>query len=365
MRVAIIHDWLNQYGGAERVLEVLKAMYPEATVFTSMFWPAAMPAEYRNWGIRTSFLDRWPLARTHHMWFLPFYPLAFESFDLTGYDLVISNKSAFCHGVISTPESLHVCYCLTPTRFVWQTHDYVAREGMGALPRLVLPLFLNYLRLWDRAAADRVDVFAAISRAVQARVQKFYRRPSEVIHPPVQVDQFRPAKDTGDYFLVVSRLVPYKRIDLAVQAFTRLGLPLVIIGDGRDRRKLEALAGPGITFRGRLPDHEVREALSRCRALIFPGAEDFGLVPLEAQAAGRPVIAFAAGGALDTVVEGVTGTFFREPTVESLAEVVARFDPRAYDPSTIREHARKFDVSLFRARLEAFIERQFEKRRPS
>ncbi len=360
MRVAIIHDWLNQYGGAERVLEVLKSMYPEATVFTSIYWPAVMPPAYRQWPIRTSFLDRWPLVKTHHLWFLPFYPLAFENFDLRGYDLVISNKSAFCHGVISAPDSLHVCYCLTPTRFLWQTHDYIAREGVGVLPRLVLPLFLNYLRMWDRAAADRVDAFAAISREVQRRIEKFYRRPSEVIHPPVEVDRFKPAAETDEYFLVVSRLVPYKRIDLAVRAFTRLGLPLVIIGDGRHRPKLEALAGPNVTFRGHLPDHQVRDALSRCRALIFPGVEDFGLVPLEAQAAGRPVIAFAAGGALDTVVEGVTGTFFHAPTPEALAEVVADFDHRAYDSTTIREHARKFDVSVFRERLRAFIKRRLD-----
>jgi glycosyltransferase involved in cell wall biosynthesis len=357
MRVAIIHDWLNQYGGAERVLEVLRSLFPAAPVYTSMFWPAALPAVYRTWDIRRSFLDRWPLVKRRHLWFLPFYPLAFESFDLSGYDLVISNKSAFCHGIITGPETVHICYCLTPTRFLWQSHDYVAREEVGGPARIALPLVLSHLRLWDRLAADRVDAFVAISRAVRERIHKFYRRDSEVIHPPIDFSQFQPCAKPDDYFLIVSRLIPYKRIDLAVQAFSQLDRPLVIIGDGRDRRKLEAIAGPNVRFLGSLPDNETRRAMARCQALIFPGLEDFGLVPVEAQAAGRPVIAYAGGGALDTVIEGVTGTFFHQPVPDALAGAVAHFDPEAYDPAKIRRHASQFDVAVFKERLSEFTDR--------
>lgn len=356
MRVAIVHDWLNQYGGAERVLEVLKSMFPDAPIFTSMYWPEVMPDLYRHWDIRTSFLDAWPLVKQHHLWFLPFYPLAFEQFDLAGFDLVISNKSAFCHGVITPPQTTHLCYCLTPTRFLWNTYEYLSAEGGAGLVRPILPFLLNYLRLWDRTAADRVDHFVGISRAVQARIAKYYRREAVVIHPPIDTRQFATAAQPENYFLVISRLIPYKRIDIAIQAFNELGLPLVIIGDGRDRARLERLARPNIQFRGWLADGEVREMLGGCQALIFPGLEDFGLAPLEAQAAGRPVIAYAGGGALDTVVEGVTGHLFSPQTPEALANVVAHFDPTCFDPATIRQHAAQFDVDHFKRRFMEFME---------
>ena len=226
MKIAIVHDWLNQYGGAEIVLEAFKEMFPEAPVYTSMFWPQAMPDFYRHWDIRTSFMDKLPFVKTHHQPFLPLYPLAFESFDLSGYDVVISNKSGFCHGVITSPDTVHICYCLTPTRFVWGYSEYVRREGLGRLARWLLMPFLNYLRLWDRLAADRVDYFVAISQEVKERIAKYYRRQSTVVYPPVYTDRFKPSPERDDYFLVVSRLIPYKRIDVAVEAFNRLGLPL-------------------------------------------------------------------------------------------------------------------------------------------
>ena len=356
MKVAIVHDWLNQRGGAESVLEALVEMYPQAPIYTSIYWPQAMPEAYRSWDIRTSFMDRLPLVKKYHQPFLPLYPLAFEQFDLRGYDLVISNKSAFCHGVITAPETLHICYCLTPTRFLWDYAGYVQREGLGKLARWALPPFLNYLRLWDKAAADRVDHFAAISQAVRQRIQKFYRRQAAVIHPPVDTTGYVPAEGSDDYFLIVSRLIPYKRIDLAVQAFNQLGLPLVIVGDGRDRASLQEMAKPNIQFLGRVPDEEMRQLLARCRAFIFPGLEDFGIAPVEAQAAGRPVIAFGGGGALDTVVEGVTGTFFHEQSPQALAEAVRSFDEARYDPAVIREHAERFDTAVFKQQLRQFIE---------
>jgi len=356
LKVAIVHDWLNQIGGAESVLEALVEMYPQAPIYTSIYWPQVMPEAYRSWDIRTSFMDRLPLVKKHHQPFLPLYPLAFEQFDLKGYDLVISNKSAFCHGVITAPETLHVCYCLTPTRFLWDYGGYVQREGLGQLAHWVLPPFLSYLRLWDKAAADRVDHFVAISQAVRQRIQKFYRREAVVIHPPVDTSCYVPTEDGDDYFLIVSRLIPYKRIDLAVQAFNQLGRPLVIVGDGRDRASLQAIAKPNVKFMGRVPDDELGQLMARCRAFILPGLEDFCIAPVEAQAAGRPVIAFAGGGALDTVVEGVTGTFFHEQSPQALAEAVRSFDDTRYEPAVIRKHAERFDTTVFKQWLRQFIE---------
>ena len=351
MRVAIVCSWLNQYGGAERVLEVVHAMYPQAPVYTSIFWPQALPAAYREWDIRTSFLNRLPLIHRHHQWFLLFYRYAFESFDLSDYDLVLSVTSAFAHGITTRPNALHICYCLTPARFLWDYRTYVAREGLGHLANWVLPLFVNQLRRWDRAAAGRVDHFVAISEAVRQRINQSYGRDAAVIYPPVDAQRFQLSSERGDYFLIISRLVPYKRIDLAVRAFSQLGLPLRIIGDGRDRRALEAMAGPNVRFLGRLSDEEARAHLARCRAFIFPGEEDFGVAPLEAQAAGRPVIAYARGGALETTVDGETGLFFHKPTTESLAETVRGFDDGQFDPVAIREHALRFDRAVFQQRF--------------
>jgi glycosyltransferase involved in cell wall biosynthesis len=350
-RVALVASWLNQYGGAERVLEVAHDLFPNAPVFTSTYWSAAMPAEYRNWDIRSSFLDRLPLARNNQRWLLPLYPAAFESLDLRGYDIILSITSAFAHGVRVPSGGRHICYCLTPARFLWSYGEYVERERIGRLPRAVLPLFIRSLRAWDRRAADRVTEFVAISQVVRERIGKLYHRDSKIIYPPVEVDRFSVSSEHGDYFLFLSRLVPYKRIDLAVQAFNTLGLPLVIAGDGRDRARLEAMAKPNVRFVGRPSDAAARELLAHCRALLWPGEEDFGITPLEANACGRPVIAYAAGGAFDWMIEGVTGEFFREPTAEALAQVVRAFDDKKYAPQEIRKHAEEFSVGVFKDKL--------------
>ena len=339
------------------MLEKLHELYPDAPIYTSIYDPPSMPAEYRGWDIRTSFMQRLPGVMRHHQVYLPFYPLAFEGFDLSGYDLVLSNSSAWSKGVITSPSTLHLCYCLTPMRWVWNYREYVQRERFGRPVRLALPLVMNWLRLWDRTTADGVDQFATISRTVAARVAKYYRRDSVVIYPPVSTNSFRPSDSHDDYFLVVSRLIPYKRIDIAVEAFNRLGLPLVIIGDGRDRKALQAKAGPNIRFLGMIPDNEVKRYFSRCRAFIFPGEEDFGITPVEAQAAGRPVIAYAGGGALDTVIDGVTGVLFRPQTPDGLAEAVAAFDDSDFDSSVIRRNADRFDASSFQRLLSQFVER--------
>ena len=364
MKVALVCSWLNQYGGAERVLEVLHEMYPDAPIYTSMYEPKAMPAAYRQWDIRTSFMQYLPLVKKRHQMFLPLYPLAFKQFDLSGYDLVISNSSAFGHGVFTRPETCHVCYCLTPARFIWNYEEYVKRERINPLARRLVPLTLGALRAWDADAARRVDYMVAISTAVQARIARFYRRDSEIIYPPVDTSRYQISDEVDDYFLIVSRLIPYKRIDLAVRAFTEIGWPLKVVGDGRDREVLTGMAGPNVEFLGRVPDEDVRRLYSRCRAFIFPGEEDFGLTPIEAMSAGRPVIAYGAGGALDTVIEGETGLLFREPSPEALAQVVRDFDHRQFDPVKIRQHALNFDVSLFKQRLATFVaERVAEHRR--
>jgi glycosyltransferase involved in cell wall biosynthesis len=358
LRVAIVHDWLNQSGGAEGVLEVLKELYPEAPIYTSIYWPEAMPEAYREWDIRTSWLNRLPLIKTHHQPFLPLYPLAFEGFDLRGYDVVLSNKSAFCHGVITPAETIHICYCLTPTRFLWDYHNYIRHERVNPLAASLLSPMLRNLRLWDKAAADRVEHFVAISEGVRRRIQKFYRRDAVVIHPPVDVRRFQPHEDHEEYFLIVSRLIPYKRIDLAVGAFNQLGLPLKVVGDGRDRRRLQEMANSNIEFLGRLPDRQVEQYLSRCKAFVFPGEEDFGIAPLEAQAAGRPVIAYAAGGALETVLEGETGLFFRKQTVDSLVDTVSAFKAGDFDSAKIRRHADGFGKDTFKNKMRAYVDKR-------
>ena len=357
MRVAIVHDWLNQRGGAEEVLEVLHSMFPAAPIYTSFFEPGIMPAAYRSWPIRTSFMQRLPGVNRYHRALLPLYSVAFRSFDLSSYDLVISNSSAFCHGVRTTAPTCHINYCLTPPRYVWGLSQYVAREELGALPRAVLPLAARYLRRWDFQAAQGVDHFIGISRTVQERIRRFYGREAAVIHPPVNTGQFTVESEASDYFLVVSRLVPYKRVDLAVAAFNELGWPLVVVGEGRDKAALESLAMPNVRLLGWRARDEVRELLARCRAFVFPGEEDFGIAPVEAQAAGRPVIAYAGGGALETVEEGISGLFFREATSLSLAEAAVRFSQmeHLFDAHAIQAQAGRFDTSVFVEKMEAFI----------
>jgi glycosyltransferase involved in cell wall biosynthesis len=348
-KVALVASWLNQYGGAERVLEVAHDLFPDAPVFTSTYWRAAMPAAYKTWDIRVTFIDRLPLRNQRLL--LPLYPAAFESLDLRGYDVILSITSAFAHGVRVPAGARHICYCLTPARFLWNYAAYVERERIGRLPRLILPLFIAGLRAWDRRAAERVSDFCAISQLVRERIAKYYQRDATIIFPPVEVGRFSVSRARGDYFLILSRLVPYKRIDLAVQAFNELGLPLVIAGDGRDRARLQAIAQPNVRFLGRVSDAAGKDLIARCRAFLFPGEEDFGITPLEANACGKPVIAFAGGGALETIVAGVTGEFFRAPTAQALADAVRAFDDRKFDPMALRGHAEKFSTAVFKEKL--------------
>lgn len=360
VRVALVHDWLNQIGGAENVLDELVDLFPGAPIYTSMYERKCMPDRYQRWPIHTSYMQYLPGVTTHHQAYLPLYPSAFARFDLSAYDLVLSNKSGFCHGVNTSRDgqrALHICYCLTPTRFLWMYEQYREREQMSHFSLLLKPL-LRFLRHWDWQAAQRVDHFIAISTTVQERIRKIYQRGSVVIHPPVNTSYFTPdATRIGDYYLIVSRLIPYKRIDLAIQAFNHLPHEkLLIVGEGRDSDALRAQAGPNITFLGRQPRSRIRELLRGCKAFLFPGLEDFGIAPVEAMSAGRPVIAFGGGGALDTIVPGLTGELFAKQEWESLHAVLADFRPERYDPTICRHQAEQFDETLFRQRLVTYLD---------
>lgn len=355
MRVAIVTDWLNSFGGAERVLMELHRLFPDAPLFTSVHDSDGLPAQFSDWDVRTTFLQRIPFARRRHRWLLPLMPLAFESLDLRGYDLVISSSSACAKGVIVDPGTTHLCYCHTPCRYIWDLyHDYV---GSSARAVLAAPI-AHWLRLWDRTSSDRVDRFVANSRFVADRIARHYRRPAEVIHPPVDVQRFRlhfgPA---NEYYLVVSRLVSYKRIDLAVKAATRMGRPLLVVGEGPEEGRLRALAGPTVQFLGWQDDGEVTRLMEGARAVLFPGLEDFGIVPVEAQAAGRPVIAYGRGGATETVTDGVTGVHFHEQTPDALVAAIERFEDERFDPVGCRRNAERFSADAFRERIQDAIER--------
>lgn len=360
MNLALVHDWLNQRGGAEDVLETLVTLYPSSPVYTSIYAQELMPPFYREWNTRPLWLDRMPGIHTRHQPYLPLYPLAWGGLNLSDYDVILSNKSGFCHGVQHGNNTLHICYCLAPTRYVWSLDSYVAREGISKPVQWGLRPLAAALRRWDFAAAQRVDHFIAISTEIQARIKTYYQRESVIIYPPVDTERFQPSPTVEDYFLVVSRLIPYKRIDLAVQAATRLGVPLKVGGKGRDMDRLREMAGPTVEFLGYVSDDQLPDLMARCKAFIFPGLEDFGITPVQAQAAGRPVIAYGGGGALDTVIPGKTGVLFGKMTVESLMEAMQSFDPTNYDPTILRTHAQQFDTQVFKRQISEYIERAWE-----
>lgn len=359
LRVAIVHDYLNQPGGAEKVVEVFCEMFPDAPVYTSVYDAERMPAGWRERDVRTSFLQRISPRLGLAKSLIPLYPTAFESFNLNEFDLVLSSTTAFAKGVITKPGTCHICYCNNPTRFLWMYHDYVQYERLPPGAKAVLPWVMTPLRTWDFVAAQRVDYFVAGSNNAARRIAKYYRRESDVVHSPIDASAFHLSDRVQDYFLVASRLQSYKRIDLAVEACNRLGLPLKVTGAGPDLPRLRRMAGPTVQILGRVTDDELHGLLAGCRALIFPGEEDFGLTPLEAMASGRPVVAYRAGGALETVSEGETGVFFDRPTAESLAEALDTFHD-GYDPQDLRRHALRFDKRVFKERLHGVISRRYE-----
>lgn len=348
-RVALIHYWLVRMRGGERVLEQVLRLFPQADIFTHVYDPAAMSEAIRARPVRTTFIDRLPAARRHYQKYLPLMPRALEELDLSGYDLVISFESGPAKGVITSPDALHVCYCHSPMRYLWDSYGEYRRSA-GLVSKLAMSLFFNGLRIWDVASAARVDHFMANSSFVQRRIRKIWRRDATIVHPPALTDRFRIAETVGDRYLWVGELTPYKRADLAVEAFTRMGLPLTVVGDGPMAAAVKRGAGSNVRFIERLDFDSLRKAYAGCRALVFTPLEDFGIVPVEAMAAGRPVLAFGKGGALDTVMPGVTGLLFDDQSVEGLIDGVRRMEAwlPTFDPHAAVAHAAKFSETNFR-----------------
>jgi glycosyltransferase involved in cell wall biosynthesis len=346
-------------GGAERVLTNFLEIYEDAPIYTSVCNKDRLEGKLKESQIITSYLQGKKGVKNHRGLF-PFMPAAFESFDLNEYDIVLSSSSSCAKGVITNPDTMHVCYCHSPMRYGWEFY-YEYTKDMSFIKKKIIKHFMTYMRMWDRVSSDRVDYFIANSENVAKRIWKHYRRESVVIHPPVRCNLFNISDIDEEYFLIVSRLQEYKRIDIAVEAFNKLGLPLVIIGDGPMRSKLEAMAKGNVKFLGRQSDDIIRDYYAKCRAFIFPGEEDFGITPLEAQASGRPVIAYGKGGALETVIAGETGIYFDTQTVNSLEKAIERFEGMSFDKLRIRRHAETFDEQIFKDKINDFILNSYSK----
>jgi glycosyltransferase involved in cell wall biosynthesis len=352
MKVAIVHYWLVGMRGGERVLEVLCDLYPEAHVYTHVYLPGAVSRSISCHLVTTTFIGHMPFAATMYKKYLPLMPMALEQLDLSGYDLVISSESGPAKGVIAHPDAVHLCYCHSPMRYIWNLyHQY--RSDAGMTTRLMMPAFAHYLRSWDQLSADRVDAFVANSHNVARRIWRYYGRRAAVVYPPVDTDSFRAKSGAprGDFYLLVGELVAYKRADLAVRAFNHLRKRLVVIGGGETLASLRQLAGPTVEILGTQPIDVLKSCYSQAKALVFPGEEDFGIVPVEAMAAGCPIIAFRKGGACETVLEGKTGAFFEEQTVESLVRAVLNFETIHFDPELIANHAATFGTARFKSEM--------------
>lgn len=362
MKIALVHDWLPFMGGAERVLINFLELFPEAPIYTTIANKDKLDEQLKNANIIVSSLQRNKKNIENHRKFFPLMPTAMESFDLNDYDIVLSSSSSVAKGIITNPNTMHICYCHSPMRYGWEfSYEYAGKMAGGSnIKKRILKYFLSAIRLWDNASSDRVDYFIANSENVAKRIWKHYRRKSVVIHPPVRCSLFKPSEIDEDYFLILSRLQEYKRIDVAIEAFNKNGLPLVIIGDGPDREKLESMANSNIKFLGRQPDEVIKDYYAKCRAFIFPGEEDFGITPLEAQASGRPVIAYGKGGALETVVENKTGVFFENQTAEDLLSAIEKFEKMKFNKEEIRNHAELFDESIFKKKISNYMNECYE-----
>lgn len=364
MKVALIHDHLAQAGGAEKVLQVLCELYPEAPIYTLLYEPENVDRHFKNRVIRTSIIQRLPGGVKHYQWYMPFMPMAVEFFNLSEYDLVISDASAFAKGVITSTNTLHICYCHTPTRYLWDyTHQYIEELPYNKYFKKIISLVLNYIRLWDKGAAERVDYYIANSKTIQKRITKYYRRASTVVYPPVEVEKLATSDRPGSYFLVGGRLAPYKRMDLVIEAFKELGWSLKIFGDGVDLERLQKLAGgaPHIQFLGRVSEAAKADLYRDCKAFIYPQEEDFGITAVETMACGRPVIAYRKGGATETIIEGKTGLFFDEQTVESLVVALKRFKEEDFNSADIRQQAEQFSTERFKAEIKTVINREYQR----
>ena len=367
MKVAIVHDWLNGMRGGEKCVEVFCELFPEATLFTLMYNKGSVSPTIEKMEIKTSFLQKIPGISRNYQNYLPFFPAAIQSFDLTGYDLVLSSSHCVAKGVKTGKDTLHICYCYTPMRYAWKFfEEYFGKEN--SVKKWVISKIIEQLKKWDLESNAGVDYFVAISNAIQKRIEDFYGRSADIIYPPVDVDSHRADKGKEDFYLIVSALVPYKRIDLAIDAFNANGKKLIIIGVGNELERLKRQAKGNIRFLGWREEEEIVEHYSKCKALIFPGEEDFGIVPVEAQAHGKPVIAFSKGGILETVIpyhkeltdsenRTATGIFFTDQTKESLNKAISLFEEKEniFDKTNIRNNAMKFTRSRFKKEINEYV----------
>ena len=372
--VALVHDWLTGMRGGEKVLEAMCEIWPDADVYTLLHIPGKLSPAIEAMNIRTSFIQNLPLAASKYRNYLPLFPTAIEGFDLREYDLVLSTSHCVAKGVITAPHTCHISYLHTPMRYVWDLYDdyFGPQRVRSVVKRALIRLFAGYLRLWDAASANRVDLYLCNSGFVAKRIAKYYRREATVINPPVDVERYRPGDKVGDYYLIVSAMAPYKRLDLAVEAAARKGFKLKVVGIGEDMKVLQSMAGSKVEFLGWRSGEELTKLYRGCKAFLFPGQEDFGITPVESQACGRPVIAYASGGALETVRgvfpgeeirPDVTGVFFRRQTVESLVEAVEFYEANAdsFDPVRLHEHALGFGKDVFKQKIKDFVESEFAK----
>ncbi len=356
MRVALVHDWLSDWGGAEQVLLALHRIYPEAPIYTSVYNPDHLPIEFQTMDIRTTFMQKIPGAARRHRLLLPLMPLAFEMLDLRAFDLVISSSHACAKGVLTGPDTLHLSYIHTPLRYAWDLlHDYQEQEQIRGPKRMLMHSILHYLRLWDQVNTQRIDSLACNSQFIARRIQKYYRRGSEVIYPPVSIPEQAPQRDPQDYFLTVGRFVSHKRMDLVVDTFNANGLPLKMAGTGPELNALKRRACANIQFLGPVSDSELKSLYLEARALIFPSFEDFGIVPVEAQSHGCPVIAFARGGARESVLDQKTGLLFSEQTVASLQVAIGQFEHLAFEPILLYQNALRFHATRFTREIKAWV----------
>jgi len=362
MKIALVHDYLVQYGGAERVLECFTEIWPYAPIYTLIYDEEKTHGIFKNKRIYTSFLQNFPYSRKNHRIFPPLMPPAIEQFDLSQYDLVLSDSSSYAKGVITRPETLHICYCHTPMRYAWDDcQKYIEEFGFPGFVKKFIPFLMNYIRVWDRMSADRPDAYIANSKFVASRIKKYYRKNSTVINPPIDINKFRLDEKKENYFLMVGRLMTYKRFDIVIEAFNRLGWPLKIIGgQGPDKKRLMKMAKPNIEFTGRLSDEDLAKTYARAKAFIFPQEEDFGIVAIEAMAAGRPIIAFRGGDIVEHVQEGREGIFFDKQTPEALIEVLQKFNSENFDSRKIREKALPFDRELFKDKIKNYVENNLQ-----
>lgn len=360
MKVALVHDYLVQYGGAERVLEALAEIFPEAPIYTLLYDDEKMNGALKGRVIKTSFLQKIPFAKKHHRLFLALMPGAVERLDLSGFDLIVSDSSSFSKGIIKPAGSMHICYCHTPLRYAWDyTDKYIKESSYPKIVKFFLPPVINFVKKWDFKAAQRPDYFIANSNFIADKIKKYYGRDAEVIYPPVEItnnSQQTTHNKKEDYYLIVSRLMPYKRVDLAIEAFNDLGLKLKIVGDGPDRKRIEKTAKNNIEFTGTKSNGDLADFYKNCKAFIFPQEEDFGIAAVEAQMYGKPVIAFRSGGACESVIENKTGIFFNKQNKDSLIAAIKKFEGLKFDAEEIKSHSQKFSKEEFKRKIKEFVE---------